>query len=225
MKAIAFHEKHGCPSSFARGSLDQTIQCLAKRRGCVQGTNGVRQSRGIGQLCLNAFGLFSRRVNVLLTLSARILESPTRFFECPLSCLLPRFSLPTLRVGLELSRFGVVLARLGLSLSGFDVAVALVGIACCRVTPFRQLALRNLRRLGACDFRLGRQTIALISRGPRQLFPASHQGGVDVPLERVENSIEGVVYVIVERRHLRNYTAEPKGLMGLDLRPSWPSEI
>jgi hypothetical protein len=46
-----------------------------------------------------------------------------------------------------------------------------------------------------------------------------------MPPERVENSIESVVHVIVERRHLRNYTAEPKGLMGLRFRPRWPPAI
>jgi hypothetical protein len=223
VQPIAFHEKHRGPASFARSGVSQTVQGLAERRRRIQCPNGLGQTGSIGQFAVEAVGLFSRRVEVLLTLSANILESPTRVFECPLGCLLPRFRFPALRFGLELSRLRIVLACLGLSFTSLDVAVALFGIARCRFARFDQLLLGRLRRFSSCALRLGRKPIALLSSSPHQFFATGHESCVDLPLKGVECSVEPVIDLIVERRHLRNYTAEPKGLMGLRLRTSWPS--
>ena len=88
-----------------------------------------------------------------------------------------------------------------MALPRLDIDVALFRIACCRFAPFAELPFGRLRRFHACGLRLGRKATALISSSLRQFLPAGHQGGFDLRLERVECSIEGVVDVIVERRH------------------------
>jgi hypothetical protein len=220
VEAIAFHEKDRCAARFARGRVSQTVQGLAQRRRRIQRPNRLGQARGIGQFSVEAVGLFSRRVEVLLTLSASIFESPSHVFECPLGCLLPRFRFPALGIGLDLSCLRIVLACLGLSFTSLDVAVALFGIARCRFARFDHLSLGRLRRFSSCALRLGRKTVALISRGLQQFLATRRQSGLNLPLQCVECSVEPVIDLIVERRHLRNYTAEPKGLMGLRLKTS-----
>jgi hypothetical protein len=74
VEAIALHEKHGCPASFASGGMDESVQCLPEGRGRIQRPKGLGQSSRIGQLS-------HKTTDPTLESLARILESAAHFHE------------------------------------------------------------------------------------------------------------------------------------------------